>query len=56
MTREQKIEWFAKASAKEIIEQLKRAAVQMAHGNVAEMIEGQEDAQLAEAELLKRIG
>lgn len=57
MTREQKIEWLAKASNEEVVNQLRWAVTGM---NVEEFgintrIEAQEDYELVTAEILKRM-
>ena len=56
MTQEQKVEWLAKANSKELIEQLVGAVRRMSNGSFLEMVEGNEDYGLIEAELLKRLG
>ena len=57
MTREQKIEWLRKASNKEVVNQLKNAVIRMTDcRSIEARIEGQEDYDLTQAELLKRMG
>lgn len=57
MTREQKQEWLAKATNDEVLEQLKWATVAMTAGDHIETrIQGQEDYDLAVAEIAKRMG
>ena len=56
MTREQKIEWLAKASNDEVIEQLRWSVHFMDSDNIEMRIEGNEDYKLVKTELLKRLG
>lgn len=56
MTREQKIEWLEKASNLEVIDQLRSAVIRMTEGRcIKTRIEGQEDYNLVQAELLRRL-
>ena len=56
MTREEKIEWLRKANNEEVINQLRWAVMNMTEGRCIETrIKGQEDYELVQAELLKRL-
>ena len=56
MTIQEKIEWLRKASNEEVINQLKSSVMRMTEGRCIETrIEGQEDYNLVQAELIKRL-
>lgn len=55
MTRKQKIEWLAKASHKQVIEQLRWAVDEMHSENIDLQMAGQEDYELITAEMLRRM-
>lgn len=56
MTKEEKIEWLANATAEQLVEQLRWAVTYMHSADFAIMIQGNEDYALVKAELLKRLG
>lgn len=56
MKQEQKVEWLAKASGKELVVQLVSAVRRMNSDSFLEAVEGNEDYSLIEVELLKRLG
>ena len=56
MTREQKINWLENATNEEVVNQMKWAVIAMTKAeSIAKQIEAQEDYELAQAELLKRL-
>ena len=55
MTREEKINWLINATNEEVINQLKWSVIAMSNGSIEQQIEGQEDYDLATAEILKRM-
>lgn len=55
MMREQKIEWLAKATDEEVVEQLRWAVHFMDSDNIGMRIDGNESYALVKAELMKRL-
>lgn len=55
MTRQEKIAWLANASNEEVVNQLRWAVTAMTNGSQAFQIEGQENFELAQAEILRRM-
>ena len=55
MTREQKIEWLEKATAEQLIEQLRWSVVMMQSDSINTRVEANDDYALVKAELLKRM-
>ena len=56
MTREEKINWLANATSKELVDQMRWTVTAMSHGSIEQQIEANEDYELVTAELLKRLG
>lgn len=56
MTREQKTEWLRNASNEEVVNQMRWAVTAMTKADhIATQVEGQEDFELVQAELLRRL-
>lgn len=56
MTREEKIAWLENATNEQVVNQLRWAVTAMTHGeSIQTRIEGQEDYELVQAEILKRM-
>ncbi len=56
MTREEKIEWLANATAEQVVDQMFWAVSAMSTGNIETRVQANEDYSLVKAELLKRLG
>ena len=56
MTREEKIEWLANATAEQVVDQMFWAVSAMSTGNIETKVQANEDYSLVKAELLKRLG
>lgn len=56
MTREEKIAWLENATNEQVVNQFRWAVTAMTHGeSIQTRIEGQEDYELVQAEILKRM-
>lgn len=56
MTREEKIEWLANATAEQVVDQMFWAVSAMSNGNIETRVQANEDYSLVKAELMKRLG
>ena len=56
MTKEQKLEWVAKCTNEELVEQLRWTVLRGQSNSIAERIDANEDYELVKAELMKRLG